>query len=278
MIHEKLYSIIADIPKISADSIKLLNMISSEDISTGDLVRAVETDGMLTARLLQIVNSPIYGVITPVLTVSRALTFLGRQMLACIVMEECMGDMMRKPLPGYQCEEGQLWKHDLRTAVASKEIAKLNLGNFHPDVAFTGGLLHDIGKVVLSNMLDNQQHEIDLDSGQSFIETEFAHVDSNHAEIGKELAILWELPKTFQEVIEHHHTPSAASEELRPLVYMVHLGDILSMLGGYGTGLDNLYYELDQKYTDYLAVSEEQLELLMLRVEDEYNLLISALK
>lgn len=278
MMNEKLQSIIAEMPRISADSIKLFNMISREDISTDELIQAVQTDGMLTARLLQIVNSPVYGVITPVLTVSRAITFLGRQMISCIVMEECLGDMLNTPLPGYQCEEGQLWKHDLRTAVAAKEIAKLNPGYCHPDVAFTGGLLHDIGKIVMSKMLEEYKEDFDLDSGRPFVENEMIHADYNHAEIGKELAALWQLPALFQEVIEHHHVPSAAIEEMRPLIYMIHLGDIISVLGGYGTGIDNLYYVLDQGYTRYLEVNEEQIEQVMFTVENEYNLLVSVLQ
>ncbi len=277
MITEKMQSIIEEIPRISVDSMKLLNMISREDISTDQLVKAVETDGMLTARLLQIVNSPVYGVVEPVLTVSRAITFLGRQMISCIVMEECMGDMLRKPLPGYQCEEGQLWKHDLRTAVASKEIAKLNPDKFHPDVAFTSGLLHDVGKVVLSKMLDDQQQRMNLDTSKPFIENEEIYTEINHAAIGREIAMLWELPGPFREVIEHHHKPSVAGEEFRSLVYMVHLGDIIAVLGGYGTGLDNLYYQLDQEYAKSLHIDEEQIEQVMLNVEEEYTLLVSAL-
>lgn len=113
----------------------------------------------------------------------------------------------------------------------------MNPEKCNPDIAFTCGLLHDIGKLVMSELLQEETAQVDVDEGQSFVESEQKWVDMNHAE----LALWWEIPEIFQEVIRHHHEPSGENEQIRPLVFAVHLGDLISIMSGFDTGIDNLY-------------------------------------
>jgi putative nucleotidyltransferase with HDIG domain len=282
MSSKRIQEAIENIPRLSTGAVRVLDLISNTESSLQDIIKAVETDGVLTARMLKIVNSPLYGLIEPVTTLNRAVPYLGQRMVACIVLEECMGEMLRKPLAGYGSDQGMLWKHDLRTAVASREVARLNPDCCHPDVAFTGGLLHDIGKVVMSQLLAEQDLDIveklNRDESQAFIDTEREFTEMNHAELGGELASRWELPEILKQVIRYHHLPSAAEEEQRPLVYAVHLGDMIAMLGGFGTGIDNLYYTLDKQYTDYLQLDEEQMEMVMLATDEEFSSLLAMME
>ena len=93
----------------------------------------------------------------------------------------------------------------------------------------------------------------------------------NHAQAGFELAKAWQLPAELREVIHYHHTPAQASEEFRALVYAVHLGDNIAMLGGFGTGSDSMQYRLDPKYADYFNLSPETVDNIMLTVDLEFE-------
>ena len=85
------------------------------------------------------------------------------------------------------------------------------------------------------------------------------------------------LPEELAEVILYHHQPANASEEFRPLVYAVHLGDNIAMMGGFGTGSDSMQYRLDADYIQYLELSPATFEKVMLTVDIEFKKLEESL-
>lgn len=262
-------------PLLSVAATRILELTARADHSLGDVIEVARHDAALTAKLLRIVNSPVYGLLEPAASLERAVSYLGENMVVSLVLEDTMGAYLNKPLQGYGSGSGDLWKHDLRTAIAAKEVALLNRDRCPPDVAFTGGLLHDIGKSILSEFLEDAYRDILAELAEKHIadyvggERELLGLD--HAQVGHELASNWRLPEAMRMVILHHHEPSRAPEASRALVYAVHLGDIVAMMGGCGTGMDNLFYRLDQRYTDYLTVGPEQMGMLMLSVEEKFN-------
>jgi len=263
------------IPLLSIAAARILELTARADHTLADVMAVARNDAALTARLLKIVNSPVYGLLEPATSLERAISYLGENLVVSLVLEDTIGSYMNKPLQGYGSGSGDLWKHDLRTAIAAKEIALLNRDRCPPDVAFTGGLLHDIGKTILSEFLKERYQEI-LDElarkeVKDYVGGERELIGIDHARVGYELARNWGLPEVMQMVIRHHHEPSLAPEDLKTVVYAVHLGDIIAMMGGYGTGTDNLFYRLDQRYTDYLVVGPDQMGMLMLSVEEKFN-------
>ena len=132
--------------------------------------------------------------------------------------------------------------------VSSKAKVELN-----PGLAFTGGILHDIGKGILSDYLHNSAPQL-LENLQrqaiaNYLEGEKNILGIDHAEAGFEVAKTWKLPDALQMIIRYHHAPQDAPEEFRPIIYAVHIGDIVAMMGGYGTGSDTLQYKLDGNYS-----------------------------
>ncbi len=85
------------------------------------------------------------------------------------------------------------------------------------------------------------------------------------------IAQVWNLPGSLQTAIRFHHEPSLAPKAYRPLVFIVHLGDLLAMMSGWSTGIDNMYYQLDHNYKRYLDLSFDQIATIMLKVEEEFN-------
>lgn len=270
------------VPLLSAAAARILELSARADHTLAEVMAVAKNDAALTAKLLKIVNSSAYGLLEPATSLERAISYLGENLVVSLVIEDTIGTYMNKPLPGYGSAGGDLWKHDLRTAIAAKEIALLNRDRCPPDVAFTGGLLHDIGKSILSEFLKERYLEILAELRDKevadYVAGERELIGIDHARVGYELARNWGLPEVMQMVIRHHHEPSLAPEDLKPVIYAVHLGDIIAMMGGYGTGTDNLLYRLDQRYADYLMIGPDQMGLLMLEVDEKFNETMAAMQ
>lgn len=269
-------------PMLSTGAIRIIDLAARADHTLDEIIDQIRNDAPLTAKLLRVVNSPVYGLLEPATSVERAVSYLGENTVVSIILEDTLGPYLSQPLEGYQSGGGDLWRHDLRCAIAAKEIALLNRNRCQPDTAFTAGLLHDIGKSVLSGFLKDEYlrilEELMARALPDYTTGEREHLGIDHAEVGAILAENWKLPEIFRAVIRHHHEPAQATDEFRTIVYTVHLGDILAMMAGYGTGTDNLFYRLDQHYVDWLNFGPEHIGPVMLSVEEVFAETVQAMQ
>jgi len=265
---------IKKIPLLSTSAAKLLEITSNSDFDMDELIDVVKCDSALTARVLKVVNSAAFGLVNQISSIDRAISYLGTRTIVTVALEETAGPLFEKKLDGYESQRGDLWRHDLRSAIAAREVARRSKGDLPPDMAFTAGLLHDIGKAVLSDFLhgtcQDVLEEIEQHKISNYLQGEQDRLGIDHTEAGYELAQLWQLPEALKVSILHHHQPAEAPEEFRPLVFAVHLGDIITMMGGCGTGADSLQYQLDKNYVDYFDLAKDDLYLIMLTVEEEF--------
>lgn len=278
---ENIQEIIKSIPMLSASASQLLQLTSKADHELMEVVNLVKTDANLTARVLKVVNSAAFGLMNEITSIDRATSYLGERIIVSIAVGDCAGKLFEKELVGYEAAGGALWKHDLRTAIAAREVVVQSGAAINPDLAFTAGLLHDIGKSLISDYLQGTAPEaielITSQDSQDYLEAEEKIIGIAHTDAGFELAQAWQLPEELAEVILYHHQPGNASEEFRPLVYAVHLGDNIAMMGGFGTGADSMQYRLDPKYTEYLNLSPKTLDSVMLTVDMEFEKLEESL-
>lgn len=261
-------------PLLSPSASLLLQVNADPDSSLEDVIAIVRYDSALTARLLRVVNSVAFGLVHPVESVERAVSYLGGWMVAAIAIDDCAERLFHKPLDGYDSERGELWRHDLFSAFVAREIARHARQPIPVATAFTAGLLHDIGKTVISDFLKGSSGQVlqgirekkitDYPAGERLI------VGMDHAEIGYELARAWGFSEVLQQVIRYHHRPQEAEAALRPLVYTVHLGDIVAMMGGYGTGSDSMQYHLIPEYAGYFELGPNSLETILLAAQQQF--------
>ncbi|MCP4613160.1 MAG: HDOD domain-containing protein, partial [Planctomycetes bacterium] len=270
------------IPLLSSSSMRLMEMIGDKDHSLQDVAKIIETDPALTVKVFELVNSAAFNLREPACTVSNALPYIGEKLITGIAMSLCAPQVFNRPLFGYESKKGELWAHGLRTAIAANELAIIAKDNISQGVAYTAGILHDVGKSVLSKFLTDSSTQMlqKLEKGdvEDYLEAEETMVGANHCSIGGELAKHWNLAPPLQEVISHHHHPSSAQEQYRPLVYVVHLSDMIAMMGGSGTGTDSLGYTLDKNYTEYIPIDERGVEDIIFTVIIEFEKSCEALR
>lgn len=262
-----------DLPLVSRSMFRVLEVVSDERHSAADVVRIVECDGALTAEILRAVNSAAYAHLGEVTSVVRAVALLGDAVVAALAVRTCSAKIMERELRGYDSARGEMWAHALRTAIAARRISVYARTPVDKAAAYTAGLMHDIGKIVVSNFLEKNKGAVRRGEAHGdFLEIERRAIGITHERAGAILAGEWGLPEGIRQAIEHHHGPAAARAADRPLVYVVHLGDAVAMMGGAGTGADTLDYSLDGDYPEYVAVDRERLALTMLDVEEEFEL------
>lgn len=257
-------------------AMQLMRVLEDPDHSVMDIVRVCESDPALTTNILKVVNSAAFGLRQPVATLERAVSFLGNKMVGSIALSVSLGKVCGKDLVGYESEQGRLWKHSVCTAIASRELATLAKFPVEPQVAYVAGLLHDLGKTVLSEFLEDESlhtivEYIDDETYEDFLGAEKGTLGISHTEVGRALGEHWNLPVQLVEAMAEHHTPSRAAEEVRPLVYVVHLGDLVAMLEGETTSADALLYHLDKDYERYVRLDPDSLERIIFTVLTEFE-------
>jgi len=215
---------------------------------------------------LQWANSPFYGLRYKVSTLSQAILALGTVEVRDLLLTVSVSEMLNRKMPGYGMERSALWYHSIAVASGAKWLAKNNK-YAHPDQVFIAGLLHDIGKLVLDELLlyekTWQGEWVKLQQqGASFIELERWLTGMDHARLGGRIAEEWGLPTVLVEAISFHHEPSLATID-PPVTRWVHLADAAALMIGVGLGSDGLNYPVHEETIRYFELSVAEFEDLM---------------
>lgn len=277
---EKIVSEVEDLPALPQVTIQVMKIADDPKATAQDMNNAIIQDQALTAKVLKLANSAYYGFSRKVSTVTEATVMLGFKAVKSIVLAASVSGMMSREVTGYALAPGELWQHSLACAIACRMIAR-KVKYPVPDIAYTAGLLHDIGKVILNHHVEGVYHEVveKIEAGNtSFYDTEVEILGFSHADVGAKVAAKWNLPEELAEAIAHHHDPEKAVVNPK-LTAIVHTADALCMMLGIGLGIDGLYYPLSEAAMKTINLtsgdSEELLSSLVDVLESEagiYNL------
>lgn len=227
---------VRDLPPAPRVLPELLALLNDDDVDSERIVTVIGYDPSLTARVLQLCNSAYFAAGAPVDTVAEAVARLGFRQVFLIVAALVGVRVLGNTQKGYGIDRGELWKHSVAAAVAGELIAR-DVGE-DPSVVYTATLLHDIGKIVLSEAMEQVYDKLieDAEKNQhSLLETETALLGVQHAEVGARLLARWHFPNHLVAAVRYHHNPQAAGEVQR-LAAFVYLGNLVAHFMGYGYG------------------------------------------
>ena len=273
MTAHELVAKVKNLPPVSYAALKLVNLLEQPAVSNDEVVQVLKCDNVLTAKLLRACNSPYFGLDEPVSSVDQAVLMLGHQQILHIVLTLAFGSAMVVPLPGYAVEANELWRHSLLTATAAEIIVSDTYNmNVEPPVAFTVGLLHDIGKLALSQAITPEvQDQIRqlIEQGSSRAEAEKQILGADHSEIGACLLKSWNLPDEIIEAVGNHHHPVC---EPRPkLSVITHTANCLAHLAGSAPGWDGFAVRVDDKVAAMFDFTPEKLENMVFSVRESFD-------
>ncbi len=219
---------IAMVRPIPQVALKIIQMTQNGDYAMGGLAAEVRQDQFMSGRVLSLCNSAFLAHRGHIDSVQGALTLLGERKFVQIAMAACLEGMLPESPLGYSLCRGGLFHHALGTARVAEELARFT-GRADAEVAFTAGLLHDIGKIILDQYLAASSpyfYRTMHTGGRSLFELEREQFGIDHADMGRRLGEEWALPDNLIEVISHHHDPGRATLN-QELVTLVYLADLL---------------------------------------------------
>lgn len=226
---------------------QIMSELLKEETATEKIVQLIETDAVLTARILRAANSPYYGLRWEVNNITRAVVLLGFEEVSRLVLIYQMKQRVFALSADQRAYLETLWKHSVATAAIARMLALFV--DFRGDGReFTAGLMHDLGKIVLvqyfADTLNNTQSMI-RELGMRDTEAELQSLAIDHAEIGGQLAERWGIPPSFIEVMRCHHVP-LESKDNQQLVALVRFADLLSERWGSGINEQPMTFTLEE--------------------------------
>jgi putative nucleotidyltransferase with HDIG domain len=258
---------------VSTAALNLVGLLDQPTIDNDDIIRVLKFDNVLTAKLLRACNSPFFGFVEPIASVDQAVLILGHQQILHIVLSIAFSSSLGPPQKSYAVPAKELWRHSLITALASENIAKSQDGAGNTSVAFTAGLLHDIGKLVMYHVLTPDylsaiQARV-VQGGLSRLDAEKEVIGVDHAAIGECLLQAWRLPEDIIEAVAHHHNP--VSKPQPRLSSVIHAANCVAHLIGSDLGWEAFTVNADAGVVAALGIDREKLDELMIAAHDSMS-------
>ncbi|MGD9158019.1 MAG: HDOD domain-containing protein [Desulfobacteraceae bacterium] len=220
---------------------KILRMVRENKCSLKDIADEVKQDQVISAKLLKLCNSAFFNKKIQADSIDRVLVMLGEKQLLQVVMSAAFEDFFTSNRKGYSLCKGGLYNHAIGTAMISEKLAQMTQC-VQTDIAYTAGLLHDIGKVALDQHMGRAYpffyRRTQIDNEKLFL-AEKDTFGITHDDVGAMLAEKWSLPDSLIDSIKNHHNPDNAASD-KVLVSIVYLADLLMSRFLVGQELDRL--------------------------------------
>lgn len=235
---ESMITSIEDLPTLPHVVLQLMDKLNEPDPSVDDLADMIMSDQVLTARMLRFVNSAYFGFYRMINSVKETILYLGVNEIRNMIYSAVLTNTFERDAP--LIKRVRFWEHSLGCALFSKFIAQ-RIGYPAVEMAYLGGLLHDIGEAILALHKYKEFEQVVfqvLDHGSSFYDAEEAILGINHTDFGPWLSEHWLLPPQMNDVISFHHSVFEVDEN-KTLVALVRIADLTC-----------LHYDLDFGYKE----------------------------
>jgi putative nucleotidyltransferase with HDIG domain len=255
---------IAEVKPIPQVALKILRLIGEDNYDIDKVAEEVKKDQVIAARTLHLCNSAMFAKRQEVLTLDHALVYLGQELFIKLVISAAVRSYYNQSSLGYSQCKGGLYHHAIGTAMIAEKIAR-KTAIADPAIAYTAGLLHDIGKVVLDHYIaDNYPllYREFQEKSSEIIAVETKILGMDHTRAGRLLAEKWSLPGHLTEAIGFHHRPEESLNH-RSLTTIVYLADLLMSRFHSGLELERIGAESLNERLAHLDLATDQLRMLV---------------
>jgi putative nucleotidyltransferase with HDIG domain len=216
---------ITTLPTIPEISLRVSNLLESPQVELKEVADLILSDQILTARVIKVVNSPLFKPLHEITSLRHALIYLGFRRINEIVFTCSLIKTFEAENPDFDIRT--FWQHSFGVGIMARKMA--HLLSF-PDIekVYTSGIVHNIGKVFMWTYLKQDWARIIRivkEKTCNFIDAEKMTMGTTHCEIGLCLAKQWNFPQEYCDVIAHHHFP-ANTPRNQVLVSLINLSDI----------------------------------------------------
>lgn len=248
---------------------RLNEAINHPRSSIDDIGKIITEDQGLTARLLRLANSPMFGCYSKVDTISKAVTIIGTQQLRDLALAASVMGVF-KGIPEELLNMTTFWQHSIACGIVARCLAICRRES-NVERLFVAGMLHDIGQVVLASArpeLCRELLESQRDSGRFCTELEMEYLGFTHADLGGALLRKWKIPASIGDPVACHHTPNSA-EQFRLEAALIHLADIICQAMEFGHGAELGVPPLDENAWNRLELQPNMLSSVLKQAEPQ---------
>ena len=228
-------------PSLSTTANKVLQVCNGPNTSANDLNKVISLDPVLTGQVLKLINSAYYSLSNKITSVTRAIVVLGLNTIKNLALSSAILDGLSKQDKSALSMD-LFWSHSLCAGVMAKSLAGLKrIPSSVQEEFFIAGLLHDLGKIPLSNCFPihyGKMLEILQIKKTPLVLAEKKIFGLNHCEAGKMIVEKWRLSEQIIDVLEHHHDPGNAKKDNQFLVSSVAVGNFYSYFAEIGNAGD----------------------------------------
>lgn len=253
------------LPTLPIVMLKILECIDNPRSSADDLKNIISNDVAISAKILRLANSALFGQSHEIVDIKRAIVILGFNMVVDVAISVSFASLLMPQKSALVISMEDFWEHDIASAQAGRIIGTA-IGYPYMEQAFIIGLMHDIGKLVFASYFTkdfNRAVEDAQDYDLHLWEAEQKVYGFNHAEAGALLARHWNFPEQLIMSIQYHHHYAELPEKYKKEILIAHLADYLTKVNGIGNSGDNNKIPiLHREVFNSLVESEYDLSLL----------------
>lgn len=229
---DSVHTALRALPALPQVAQRILALVRDPEFAVGDLIALVRTDPALTGRVLKLCNSALFGLQQDVHAVADAVAWIGTRNLVKLVLVSCSATQFARTRPSPYADPDSLWRHGFATATAAAWLAARCAVPI--DTAFTAGILHDAGKIVLSQVAARAAAPT-LPPAADHRTAERAWFGLDHAAAAGIAAAAWQLPDELCSALRDHHEAAPTR-----LGHVLALADLVALQLGHGNPFPQL--------------------------------------
>jgi len=247
------------LPSLPTIALEVIELVQQQDVNIKQIANTIQHDPALSSKILKTVNSSFYAQAHSISTVSHALVVLGLNAVKTLALGfSLVGNL--KDQGGEDFDHVDYWRRSLYSATAAKALSA-HAGIVQQEECFLGGLLQDMGMVVLAQTLGREYVKLLRQAKgdharQRELELEAYGID--HAGVGAALAEQWHLPPLLVAPVRWHEQPDGAPEEVLPLVRCVALGNRVADVFMHEEGDGDALEQLHRQAHDWFGICPDQ--------------------
>lgn len=234
---------------------KLQSLLRDPESGIDDIIALLKMDAPLTAQIVRLSNSAAFAFTAPSTDLEGAVSCLGFQEVYKVVGVVATGQVLGRATPVYKLETGELWENSLKTAIIMDSLAKP--AKVDPNTAYTMGLVHSIGKVVINSYYMEKGIEIYSDEdGENIIpDLERQLIGFDHAQASAALLRKWAFPEESCTPIEHYPYPLQA-DDYRDRACLLHVACLTTLALKKDPELENLKIDVPDQILEGAGLDE----------------------
>ncbi len=264
------------LPTLPSVVTKVLNLLSNPKVSASKIGEVISTDISLSTKTLKIVNSAFYGFPKRISTITQAVVILGFNTIKSAVFGVAVINAFDKYKRSSILNYNDFWAHSVAVGAGARILAKrVNYENV--EEAFIGGIIHDIGKLILSQFSAKEYQKVmekvnEKDTTISFSDIESDILGFDHSEIGYYLVDKWNFPQNLTSLIRYHHKPEKAPDDTdKELIAILNVADTLVNILQIGNSGNHFINNIPRETWELLKLDINIIPQLYEDLKSEYN-------